>query len=280
MYIYFDIGGTKTRVSVSHDQQAFVEPTKFPTPQRFEDLLAAIRDTAFELGGTKEVTAAGGGIACPVDHCAGDALCWAPNLPQDWFDRSLTAELSTALGAPAYVANDTEIIGLGEVHHGAAKGAHIAAYMTVSTGVGGARVVDGKSDLVCISAEPGRQYIDFDKSACPHCEAADTLAYLSGAAMERRYGCKPYEVTDPAVWEEMAKWTAYLLNNTIVHWSPDVMVLGGSMIIGDPAIPIDRIRAHLTDVLSYPRMPELKLAALGDFGGIYGAMEYVKQRQA
>jgi len=279
MYIYFDIGGTKTRVSISHDQETFVEPRKFETPTRFEDLIAAIRDTAYELGETTEVTAAGGGIACPVDHERDDTLCWAPNLPQDWFQKSLTRELGVVLNAPTYIANDTEVIGLGEVHHGAAQGAHIAVYMTVSTGVGGARIVDGVNDVVSISAEPGRQFIDFDKSVCTNCEDASTLGYLSGASMERRYGCKPYEVTDPAVWEEMARWAAYMLNNTVVHWSPDVLVLGGSMIIGDPAISVDRIRAHLKDVLSYPRMPEIKQASLGDFGGIYGAMEFVRQRQ-
>ncbi len=276
MYIYFDIGGTKTRVGISHDgKQLATEPRKFETPKDFDTLITTIHDTARELDGDAPIEAAGGGIACPVDHGDNDRLCWAPNLPQSWFEHSLSRELGTLLHAPVFVANDTEVIGLGEVYHGAAQGYDIAVYMTVSTGVGGARIVNGKIDLVSISAEPGRQYIDFDKSACPTCEDASMLGYASGAATERRFGMKPYEVADPAVWEEMAVWCAYMLNNTILHWSPQVVVLGGSMIIGDPAIPVDRIEEKLTEILQYPKMPAIKKAALGDFGGMYGAMVFV-----
>jgi predicted NBD/HSP70 family sugar kinase len=78
----------------------------------------------------------------------------------------------------------------------------------------------------------------------------------------------------------MASWCAYMLNNTIVHWSPQVVVLGGSMIIGDPAIPVDRIEAKLREILRYPKMPAIKKAALGDFGGMYGAMILVADRLA
>jgi glucokinase len=278
MYVYFDIGGTKTRVAVSHDGTSFEQPQKFETPKRFEDLLAAIHDTARKLGGDGPIIAAGGGIACPVDRDQNSKLCWAPNLPEAWFAHSLVDELGGVLGAPVFVDNDTDVIGIGKAHHGAGQGYDIMVYLTVSTGVGGARIVHGKGEDFGVSAEPGRQFVDFDKTACPTCEDASMLGYASGAATERRFGKKPYDVSDSAVWEDMAKWCAYMLNNTILHWAPNAVVLGGSMIIGDPAIPVDRIQKHLAPILTYPRMPDIKKAELGDFGGIYGAMEFVRQK--
>jgi glucokinase len=277
MQVYFDIGGTKTRVSVSHDGETYATPAKFETPKDLAELFRAIRDTARTLGGDAPIEVAGGGIACPFDR-SNQRLCHAPNLPEAWFAHDFVAELRAYLGAPVYVDNDTAVIGLGEATHGAGIGFETVAYITVSTGIGGARIVGKRLDTYGISTEPGRQYIDFDKSVFPTCVQATIEGYASGTATERRFGMKPYEVHDPAVWEELSVWCAYMLNNTIVHWSPDVVVLGGSMIIGDPAIPVDRISAHVNSILSYPRVPEVRSALLGDFGGMYGAMELIRLR--
>lgn len=280
MYVYFDIGGTKTRVATSHDQKEFTEPVKFDTPHKLDALYTAIHDHARTLGGNEPIVAAGGGVACPVDRDNHSKLCWAPNLPETWFEHSLVDELGSVLECPVYIDNDTVVIGMGEMEHGAGQGHNIIAYITISTGVGGARVVRGQYEAIGISAEPGWQFIDFDKTVCTNCKSGNAQILLSGSAMEKRYGKKPYEVTDPAVWEQMAEWTAYMLNNTIVHWSPDAIVLGGSMVIGDPAIPVSSVRKYLEPILTYPKMPVIEEAKLGDFGGIYGAMEFVKQRLA
>ncbi len=62
-----------------------------------------------------------------------------------------------------------------------------------------------------------------------------------------------------------------------VFWSPDVIVLGGSMITGDPSIPLDITEAHLKEILKiYPELPAIKKAELGDSGGLHGALEYIK----
>jgi hypothetical protein len=52
------------------------------------------------------------------------------------------------------------------------------------------------------------------------------------------------------------------------------------MITGDPAIPIDRIEHHMKHVLVNADVPDIRMAGLGDFGGIYGAMEFVRHRMA
>jgi glucokinase len=50
--------------------------------------------------------------------------------------------------------------GLGEAVFGAGKGREIVVYMTISTGVGGARIVGGKIDASAMGFEPGHQIID------------------------------------------------------------------------------------------------------------------------
>lgn len=94
--------------------------------------------------------------------------------------------------------------------------------------------------------------------------------------LKKKYGKKPYEITDKKIWDETAKILAYGLNNTIVHWSPDIIVLGGSMFkkIG---IPVPRVRFHLKNILKiFPELPAVEKAELGDVGGLYGALVFLK----
>ena len=98
-------------------------------------------------------------------------------------------------------------------------------------------------------------------------------SYVSGAAVKAKYGKEPYEIKDKAVFEKLAKVLAYGLNNTIVHWSPDIVVLGGPMITGNPAISIKSIQKHLSDILRiFPIPPVIKKAELDDVGGLYVAL--------
>ena len=83
---------------------------------------------------------------------------------------------------------------------------------------------------------------------------------------------------DKDFWEKVSRVLAVGLNNTIVHWSPDVVILGGSMMkkIG---VPFDRVEAHLRQIIKiYPEIPPLKKSKLGDLGGLYGALAYINQQ--
>jgi glucokinase len=276
MFAYFDIGGTKTRIATSRDGETFGDPVKFDTPGSFDEGMDTIVRAVREKVGAETITVAGGGIAGPLNR-EKTMLVNSPNLP-DWVGKPLTDTLTTALGAPVYVENDSAVVALGEAHYGAGKGDEIMAYITVSTGVGGARIVDGVIDRGAYGFEPGHQVLDVDRTVFPLLHATDSEGMLSGTATARRFGRKAYEVEDPAVWEELARLLAYFLNNTIVHWSPNSVVLGGSMIVGDPAIPVDRVAHHLRDICTiYPELPVIKKATLADMGGIYGAMAFVRQ---
>jgi len=61
-----------------------------------------------------------------------------------------------------------------------------------------------------------------------------------------------------------------------LHWSPDIIVLGGGLIIGE-VISIDSARKYLSEIMKvFPEIPEIKKAELGDMGGLYGVLAFLK----
>ena len=290
MYLLFDIGGTKTRLALSSDGETFGEFVKFDTPQDFEEGIALIKEEAKKLCGDTKLIAAGGGVASPFNRDKTE-LVNSPNLP-GWSGKPLKESLAEAFGVPVYLENDSAIVALGEAHVGAGKGKEIVVYMTVSTGVGGARIVDGTIDRNRFGFEIGHQIIDIDATLCPECTvnssvdgvsdpANEAEELVSGTATAIRFGKKAYEVTDPNLWEhELPRWLAVVVNNTVVHWSPDVVVLGGSMIVGDPAISVPQTEKYLREILIFPELPEIKAAELADIGGLHGALVFVKQKHS
>lgn len=272
--LLFDIGGTKMRLATARDDRTVRTPRILPTPQAFTAGIETFVRTARELIGPDQLRAVAGGVAGPLDR-GKTRLVNAPNLPQ-WVGQPLAEELSGALGVPVFLENDTAMVGLGEVVAGAGQGARIAVYLTVSTGVGGCRFVAGRIDESAMGFEPGHQILDLDGPLCPSCGVPGHLeAYISGRAFERRFGKPPSQITDPAIWDEAARLLAVGLNNTIVHWSPEVIVLGGGM-FRTPGIVLDRVRAYLAETVKiFPTLPELRHAALGDVGGLRGALVYL-----
>lgn len=277
MYILFDIGGTKTRVAYSKDGLSFKEPLVCNTEKDFSTALTTMVELFRKAAAGGSVKAAAGGVRA-LDRDK-KKLRPHPHYPL-WVGEPLHEELEKMLGVPVYLENDAALAGLGEAVVGAGQGFPIVAYLTVSTGVGGARIINGAVDFSAQGFEPGNQIIDMDGSS--HF-AGTTPAflenYISGVAFTERFGKKPHEISDPTIWDETARVLAYGLHNTIVHWSPDVVVLGGSMVTGNPAISVERIEEYLKSILKiFPALPVIKKAELGDRGGLQGALAYLSSK--
>lgn len=265
------------RLAVSPDGKNFDEPRIVETPQDFNSGISLFAELASELSVGKKIKAAAGGIAGPLDREKAK-LVNSPNL-SGWINKPLKEMLQETIKTSVHLENDAAVVGLGEAVNGAGRGEEIVAYITVSTGIGGARIVDGKIDRNIFGFEPGHQIIDPTGTSCPICGSAGHLeGRVSGIALEACFKKKAHEITDPQVWDEEAKWLAYGLNNTVVHWSPSVVVLGGSMMTKNPGIPIERVSYHLKKTLViFPEHPRLAKAELGDVGGLYGALEILRQ---
>lgn len=229
-----------------------------------------IKNAAIALSQGKKIKAVAGGTPGPQDF-SHTKIINAPNLP-GWNGKPLKGALQALLKTKVFLENDTALVGLGEAHFGAGKASGIMAYLTVSTGVGGVRIVDRHIDRNSMGFEVGHQIISLDGG-----KFRDLESFISGKATEKKYHKKPYKILDKKFWDEAAHILAIGLNNTIVHWSPDTVIIGGSMMkkIG---IPIKRVHYHLNKILKiFPRKPKILKAKLGDLGGLHGAMIYLKQ---
>lgn len=277
-FFLFDIGGTKMRFALSPDGEGFNEPLIFDNPKKYDECLRVI-EGAFEkltLGGS--VVAVSGGVAGTFNK-EKTVLVRSPHLP-DWIGKNLVKDLHEITKAPIHIENDSAIVGLGEAVFGGGKGFDIVMYLTVSTGVGGARIVSQRIDRASLGFEPGHQIIDFSAVVEPRFNVSGTLEeFVSGSALARRVGTPVKEITrDNPVWKDLAEQLAYGVYNSILHWSPDIVVIGGSMVTGNPAIPLDIVINYLRDINNvYDVLPEIRMAELHEVGGLYGAIANLKQ---
>ncbi len=277
MFILFDIGGTKMRIGLSTDGFSLDKTLVIDTPITFDAGMTEFKKAAESLMQGKKIKAVAGGIAGPFSHKV-ETLLASPNL-KDWVGKPIQTDLEKFFAVPVFIENDAALVGLGEAMRGGGRGAGIVAYVTVSTGVGGAKIVNGRIDPRSIGFEPGHEIIDIDNTVIPDAVSGTLESYVSGAGLAKRVGKKPKEIDDPKIWDDLARILAYGLNNVAVFWSPDVVVLGGSMIVGDPAISVEKTQEYLKKILTiYPEIPKIKKAELGDLGGLYGALELLKQQ--
>jgi predicted NBD/HSP70 family sugar kinase len=270
MYIAADIGGSKMRIAGSDDLKNFSDPVILNTPQEYEAGIALFTQHVVAMTGGAPIKAVGAGIAGGLSQDK-KTLIKARNLPL-WSGHAIAADLEKAVSAPVHLENDTALVGLGEVVAGAGKGASIVVYITVSTGVNGARIVDGVIDRAHFGFEIGGQYLAMGA------DQRTLEELISGSAIGEKYGKSPRDIEkDSPVWEELAGIFAYGLHNTILHWSPDRVVLGGSM-FNEIGIPVERVHFHLSGIMrKFRELPEIVHSSLGDLGGIHGALARLKQ---
>ncbi|MEK7500109.1 MAG: ROK family protein, partial [Patescibacteria group bacterium] len=240
MFIVFDIGGTNTRVAGSVDGQTLGDITIYPTPQNYNEGIQALAAAAKRLAVNNPITAVAGGVPGPMDS-AHTQILKAPNI-KDWNNMPLQQDLEQLVAAPVRLENDTAMWALGEAHAGAGKGQSIVVYITVSTGVGGTRIVDGHIDKSAFGFEMGHQIINPNGPECGCGGFGHLEAYIGGSSMEKRYNKKPKEILDEAVWLEATTHLAIGLLNTCVFWSPDIIILGGSMM---RSFSIEKIRTEM-----------------------------------
>lgn len=259
MYILIDIGGTKTRVASSVDKEALSEPIIFPTSQNFDTWFAELLSHVAALTYGRQVTAIVAGMAgiFSLDH---SVIHTSPHLP-NWQGIDLKYKLGGWFNCEAIIENDTALVGLGEAVFGTGKDHDIAVYITLSTGVGGVRIVDKKIDRNKFGFEIGHQIVDGDK---------ELEYYLAGSSHEKRFGMPSREIKDTAFWKEVTHYAGVLAANTTMYWSPSVIIFNGPVMNDLHIEEIEEVAKKFLHM--YEVTPSLVRGTLGDLGGIYGAL--------
>ena len=268
MILVFDLGATQTRIALSTDGVHLKKPYVFSTDPSANGPKHFVAEIIQFIGEAK-IDFIAGGIAGTIDRNK-NILLESPNLPE-WKRIPLGDLLSSALHADVILENDTAVVGLGEVL--AYQNQGIIAYVTVSTGVNAACFVNGQIEPSTYGFEAGRILIP---SAKGEQKSLETL--IGGKAMQLRYGRLPREIEDPKVWDLEAQYLAEGLYNMMLIWSPEAFILGGSMMRD---IPLPLIQSKLEALPAvFPELPRLVPAQLGAFGGLYGALELLRQYRA
>ncbi len=297
-----DIGGTKLAVAmVTPDGRthAFLsEPTeKHRGP---ESVIARL----FDLG-RRSIAAAGigepiaVGISCggPLDAAAG-VLTRPLHLP-GWIDIPIVAMAEEEFGVPAVVENDATAAVLGEHRFGAAQGADIALYLTLSTGVGGGSIIDGRlhrgaagngGEFGHITVRPGGRDCLCGRRGCLEAYASGTSIAARAAdllaasdrdsslrelpAVRAEHVSAAASTGDPLagdVWSETTDLLGQAVTDLVNLFEPHVVVLGGGVTRSGPQL-LDPVRhiVHTTAMAPAARAT-VTLAALGDEVCVVGA---------
>ncbi|MEK6719507.1 MAG: ROK family protein [Chloroflexota bacterium] len=190
-----DLGGTRIRVAIVDTRWHVRARREAPTPvERGPDAivaecLALLRAAVADPVGAERgaPTAVGISTPGPVDPWSGRVVD-PPNLGPGFRDIDLAPRLEAGIGLPAVLDRDTQAAALAEATVGAAAGTRDFVYVTVSTGVGGAVMIDGRllRGPDGTAGELGHLLIDLDGPPCG-CGAQGHLeAFASGTGMGRQ----------------------------------------------------------------------------------------------
>jgi glucokinase len=235
----------------------------------------------------------------------------SPNLP-GWHDIPLKDLMEKATGIRTLVMNDASAAALGEYTFGAGRGVHNLIYLTVSTGIGGGIIVNGKlyNGASGSAGEIGHTTIDINGPYCS-CGNIGCLEMLaSGKAVAREAQRVISQGTKTSILEFaegelqnvtaqtvaaaaqkgdavakaiVAKAANYLgvgIVNLVNIFNPDMIVVGGGMAkMGD--MLLDGARKVVTErAFQLPgQLVRIVPSQLGDDAGILGAVAFARTSQ-
>ncbi|MGL5353354.1 MAG: ROK family protein [Clostridium sp.] len=300
-----DLGGTKISCALS-DLTGKIIDTKVVATNANEGELAVLNriislidKVMLNANVTREnIKAIGIGAPGPLDSKHG-IIIEPANLPFNNFD--LVTPIKEKFNIPVYLDNDANAAAIGEFMFGAGKGTENMVYITVSTGVGGGAILDGKiyRGRTTNALEVGHTTIDpFSNIRCNCGNIGCLEAFASGTAIAKRAkdavlsnvdtSLKQYEtLTSYEVFKEAESGDkvaikirdtalTYLgvgITNIINTFDPDMVVIGGGVskagdVIFQKVLEVVKERGLKTMTLGCEIVP----AKLSTDAGVIGAV--------
>lgn len=291
-----DIGGTKLAVAVvTIDGELHgyrVEPTRRAEgPDSILPRLFRMGHEAIAAAGAEGIDGVGAvGISCggPLDAARG-VLTGPLHLP-GWVGIPIVELASGEFDLPAVLENDASAGALAEYRYGVGRGTATELYVTISTGIGGGAVIDGRlhrgaagngGEFGHIMVRPGGRVCLCGRRGCLEAYASGT-SIAARAAEALAATSEPSalrETAEPtaadvsrahahgdalatAIWTETTDLLAIALTDLVNVFEPDVVVLGGGVTRAGSAL-LDPVReAVLRDAMA-PAAATVRIEAAG-----------------
>jgi glucokinase len=301
--IGIDIGGTQLRAALVDATGAILKRAAVLTaasagPQAVINQIAGLVDGVSI--GIDRSRLLGAGVSCPgpLDTIAGVAL-GVPTLP-GWVNIPIAAMLVATLQLPVRLENDGIAAANGEWRFGAGRGLDNLVYVTVSTGIGGGIVLDGR--LIHghrgMAGHIGHMIIARDGALCACGNRGCWEAYASGTAFalaaQKRIAAdttgSARALLGPApdakaVFQAARQGNALALSLvadeadwlgigavSLMHlYSPQKLIIGGGLANGFDLLAPGIARRVAGDAMPAFRDVEFAPAMLGDNPGLVGA---------
>jgi glucokinase len=198
-----------------------------------------------------------------------------------WEGYPLLARIEQVTGVRPIMDNDANVGALGEYHYGAGMGADPLFYMTLSTGIGGGIVSNGKPYRGADSYGGELGHLTIAPNG-PECLCGSHGCYermCCGLWLERDHGKPAKELMqDPAFVQTYVVDLALGLKAAIMILNPARIVIGGGISKAGDAL-FSPLRAELRrQITSWSRARiEVVPAKLGDDSVLYGALALTKE---
>ncbi|MFF5768409.1 ROK family protein [Streptomyces tanashiensis] len=254
-------------------------------PEAVVDAIAGALLALTDRAAARGVTVRDAGVVVPgiVDEDLQKAV-WSANI--GWRDLPLAAVLAARTGLRVTLGHDVRAGGVAECVLGAARGAQNVLFVAVGTGIAAALVCDGRplrsggfagelghmvvrAGTVCACGGTGCLETVASASSIAAVYGARTGRPVAGAADVAAL-VEAGDRTARAVWASATEALAEALAAVTTLVAPELIVLGGGLAEADRLL-LDPVRDGLTARLTFPRVPLLVRAELGDRAGCLGA---------
>ena len=309
-----DLGGSKIlSVVAQSDGRRLGEDRRTTSAEEGPELvlerIGVSLETALANAGVQRGDLAAVGI-CSPGPCDIDAgvIRWGPNLP-GWRDVPICRYLEERLGVRACLENDANAAAVGEHVYGAGRGCRHLIYITVSTGIGGGLIIDGRlyRGATGVAGELGHMTIEPDGPVCGCGNRGCLEALASGTAIAARgeelvaQGGSPLlvrlvqeqgeltaaivgqaaEAGDSASRDIIQRAGYYLgigLASYVNIFNPEVIIIGGGLAkMGELLLGPARAEMEARAMPEALKAVQLKSAELGDYVGVMGMVALLRE---
>ena len=311
-----DLGGTKILTAVANAEGKMLSRDHSITPAK-EGPEAVVKSILESVGRALDQSKiavsdlAAVGLGAPgLSNPETGILYTSPHLP-GWRDVPLRGIIEKELGKRVFLLNDANAAAVGELYFGAGRGARNFIYITVSTGIGGGIIIDGKiyTGSTGTAGELGHMVVDDEGPPCNCGNKGCWEALASGTALAReaRHRIKAGAATsileyvdgdvekvsaeaiheaaqagDNLAAELIARSAYYLgvgLANLINIFNPEVIVIGGGLSnIGDMLLKPAFEEAGRRAFKQAYQSVRFARAELGRNSGVLGAAAFALEK--